>query len=54
MHSKTELCLQTELWMLIVAPCDLTDERQRWVITSFEEYKRNLLLNVNKIDRGNP
>lgn len=51
MHSNTELCLQTELWMLIVAPCDPTDERQRWVITSFEEYKRNF---VNKIDRGKP
>ncbi|XP_031634085.1 polypeptide N-acetylgalactosaminyltransferase 13-like [Contarinia nasturtii] len=48
-HIATGLCLATELWMVIVTPCNLKDERQHWKILSFNEYKQNLMLNIDKI-----
>lgn len=48
------MCLSTELWMVVVSPCDLNDERQKWTIIKFEDYKRKLLNDVNTINHGNP
>lgn len=50
-HKESGLCLATELWMVVVAPCNLKDEKQHWKISSFEQFKNNLLHNINKNDR---
>lgn len=40
--------------MVVVEPCELNDERQKWGISSFQEYKKNLLLNANKMESEIP
>lgn len=54
MHVETEMCIATELWMIVITPCDSNDERQRWTISTFEEYKKNLLRNANKMESEVP
>lgn len=41
-HVEKKLCLATDSWMVKVSPCDLNDERQKWTIIKYEDYKRNL------------
>ncbi|XP_031617135.1 polypeptide N-acetylgalactosaminyltransferase 1-like [Contarinia nasturtii] len=53
-HTDTKLCLQTNGWMAVVDRCNLKDERQKWKILSYDEFKKNLLARANQIDRGSP
>ncbi|XP_055296048.1 polypeptide N-acetylgalactosaminyltransferase 1-like isoform X2 [Sitodiplosis mosellana] len=53
-HLDTGLCLSTDTWNAIAAPCNLDDNKQKWIISSFEEYSRKLLDNFNPIDPNNP
>lgn len=53
-HIGTKRCLTTEGWMLIIAPCELNDDKQKWNISSFEEYKNVQLFNANKMESEIP
>lgn len=45
------MCLAFELYMSVVSPCDLNDERQKWTINELEDYEQKLVNDVNPINR---
>lgn len=46
-HVERGTCLTTDGWMIAVLTCNPKDDRQRWRISSYEEFKNNVLLDPN-------
>ncbi|XP_031617146.1 polypeptide N-acetylgalactosaminyltransferase 1-like [Contarinia nasturtii] len=53
-HLDSDLCLSTDQWLVSVAECNLDDDKQKWIFTSFEEFKKKLISDQNPIDPSNP